>query len=72
MRGLKFGSTSTTPIFDVSGGAARGPREPRRNRALRDGTAAGTLDDRIDGGADESGIGGSSASSASVSAAGSA
>jgi len=72
MRGLKFGSTSTIPIFGISGGATRGPREPRRNRALRAGMPAGTLDGRIDGGADESGIGGSSASSVSFTAAGSA
>ena len=41
MRGVKFGSTSTTPTLGISGGATatRGPREPRRNRALRDGTA---------------------------------
>jgi len=72
MRGLKFGSISTTPIFGMSGGATRGPREPRRNRALRDGIPAGTLAGRIEGGAEDSGIGGSSASSASVTAAGSA
>src|SRR5439155_1572265 len=45
MRGLKFGSTSTTPIFGISGGAARGPREPRRKRALGVGTVE--LDHRV-------------------------
>src|SRR2546422_10673141 len=63
MRGLKFGSTSTIPMFGISGGATRGPREPRRNRALRAGILAGTFDGRIDGGADESGIGGTRAPS---------
>src|SRR5712691_4592045 len=73
IRGLKFGSISTTPIFGISGGATRGPREPRRNRALRAGIpATGAFAGRMDGGADDSGIGGSSASSASVTAAGSA
>src|SRR5207249_2423585 len=42
IRGLKFGSTSTTPIFwTPGGGPTRGPREPRRNRALRDGMPPG-------------------------------
>src|SRR5438876_9693559 len=60
IRGLKFGSISTTPIFGISGGATRGPREPRRNRALREGTpATGTFAGRMDGGAEDSGIGGS-------------
>src|SRR5207244_13315814 len=73
IRGLKFGSISTTPIFGMSGGATRGPREPRRNRALREAIpATGTFAGRMDGGAEDSGIGGSSASSASVTAAGSA
>src|SRR5436309_2797855 len=73
IRGLKFGSISTTPIFGMSGGATRGPREPRRNRALREGIpATGAFAGRMDGGAEDSGIGGSSASSASVTAAGSA
>src|SRR5207245_117654 len=68
-RGLKFGSTSTTPIFGSSGGAARcpPPREPRRNRAPRAGTPppTGGCTGRIDGGADDAGIGGSFASSRS-------
>src|SRR5213078_837180 len=69
IRGLKFGSISTTPILGISGGATRGPREPRRNRALREGMpTAGRYAGRIDGGAEDSGIGGSSASSASVTA----
>src|SRR6184192_3669831 len=73
IRGLKFGSISTTPIFGISGGATRGPREPRRNRALREGIpATDACAGRMDGGAEDSGIGGSSASSASVTAAGSA
>ena len=38
MRGLKLGSISTTPILGMSGGATRGPREPRRKRPLRAGT----------------------------------
>src|SRR5207248_10056010 len=37
IRGLQLGSTSTTAIVGVSGGLTRGPRDPRRNRALRDG-----------------------------------
>src|SRR5207244_2117013 len=65
-RGLKFGSTSTTPIFGSSGGAARcpPPREPRRNRAPRAGTPppTGGCTGRIDGGADDAAIGGSFAS----------
>src|SRR5207245_1118398 len=71
MRGLKFGSTSTTPILGTSGGATRGPREPRRNRALRDGTAPTGPAGRIEGGADDAGIGGSFASSKSPAATGS-
>src|SRR5439155_6912582 len=71
MRGLKFGSTSTTPILGASGGATRGPREPRRNRALRDGTAPAGPAGRIEGGADDAGIGGSFASSKSPAATGS-
>src|SRR5256884_41676 len=66
IRGLKLGSTSTTPILGMSGGVTRGPRDPRRNRAPRAGTdPTGEAPGRIDGGADESGMGGSSASSAS-------
>jgi len=68
-RGLKFGSISTTPICWISGGGARcAPREPRRNRAPRDGTPppAGGCAGRIDGGADDAGIGGSFASSMSA------
>src|SRR5207237_6269674 len=73
IRGLKLGSTSTTPILGMSGGLTRGPRDPRRNRALRDGIPpVGEAPGRIDGGADDSGMGGSSASSASVTVAGSA
>jgi len=68
MRGLKFGSTSTTPIFGTLGEglARRGPLEPRRNRALRDGItvpAPGAPDEYGGGGADDSGWGGSSSSS---------
>src|SRR5205807_789703 len=55
IRGLKFGSISTTPIFGISGGATRGPREPRRNRALREGIpATGACAGRMDGGAEDS------------------
>src|SRR3989441_11922170 len=74
MRGLKFGSTSTTPIFGISGGATRGPREPRRNRALRDGTPPldGVADaGRSAGGAEDAGMGGSFASSRSAAPTGS-
>ena len=64
-RGLKFGSTSTTPILGMSGGVTRGPREPRRNRAPRDGTPPGPAGGVLygGGGADDAGIGGSFSSS---------
>src|SRR6266704_6087618 len=72
IRGLKLGSTSTTPIFGISGGVTRGPREPRRNRPPREGTppTAGGAVGRCPGGADDAGIGGSFASSKSPAATG--
>src|SRR5881396_2495350 len=72
-RGRKLGSTSTTPIFGISGrpppapGRRAPPREPRRNRALRTGMPPGSDEGVLygGGGADDAGIGMSSSSSAS-------
>src|SRR6266511_6058578 len=74
MRGLKFGSTSTTPILgtSVAAGGTRPPRDPRRKRALRAGIPPGVGDGALygGGGAEEAGIGMSSSSGSCGSGAG--